>query len=106
MDGRFSRALARLNSTAAARLTDSTGTYSHAGTTVAGLALQVDRNVERAGADGAFVAVPVAITWPRAALAKVSRGGRFIVGAEAFVVEVVIADDGQWLTAACQEAKA
>jgi len=103
MDGRFGRALARLNSTAVDRLTDSTGSYSHAGTTVPGLPLLIDRNIERAGPDGMFIAVPIAITWRKAGLPSVARGGRFEVDARVYVVEAPIADDGYWMTASCVE---
>lgn len=89
-----------------ASLNDGRGDYlSATGELLAsGLELILDRNVERTGPDGCFVSVPVAIAWRKAELPGVARGGRFLVGAQAFVVEAVIGDDGHLLTAACLEA--
>lgn len=102
MDSRFTRAMARLNRVASCRLADALGCYEQPGRQpVEGIALQIDRGVDLTGAGDAFVGCTIAITFSKAQLAAVSRGGIFTSGAERFVVEKAIADDGHVITAAC-----
>ena len=102
MDGRFSRALARLNSVGASRLADSLGTYQPAvGALVPDLQLQIDRNIQLVGADERFQVGLVAITCARSEVGVVARGGVFSVGAESWTVDEILSDDGHFITAAC-----
>lgn len=102
MGGRFSRALARLHGTASARLADAIGTYQNGQQAPVGdLDLMLDRGVQLEGANEAFLASTVAITWAVAQMPRAERGGVFAVGLERFTVEQVIADDGHMITAAC-----
>ena len=102
MDGRFSRALARLNSVGASRLADSIGTYQPAvGALVPDLQLQIDRNIQLAGADERFQVGLVAITCAKSELGAVARGGVFSAGAESWTVSEILSDDGHFITAAC-----
>ncbi|SDS21201.1 hypothetical protein SAMN05216421_1108 [Halopseudomonas xinjiangensis] len=103
MSSRFSRAVGRLNSVAAARLADALGSYQHQSILVSNIPLQIDRGVSLEGAEGVFRASTVAITWPVSSLGAVDRGGLFILDGERFIVEDEIANDGQWITAACME---
>ena len=102
MDARFGRAQARMNRVTADRLADALGSYQQVGLPpVDDLALQIDRGVDLTGAGDSFLGCTIAITVSKTQLFSVSRGGIFISGAERFTVEKAIADDGQWLTAAC-----
>ena len=106
MAGRFGRALERLNSAAAARLTDSVGSYfGGSGIPVLDIPLSVDRGVSLEGANGSFHANTTAISWPVAKLHSASRGGIFTIGKKRYVVEEEVANDGQWGTAACMESR-
>lgn len=88
-----------------ATLNDGTATYADAtGTTVAtGVTVIVERNLERVGADGMFIATPLAVTWRKAELASGVRGGIFVLNRCRYVVEEVVSDDGHLITAACME---
>lgn len=102
MDGRFARMQGRLNRVVRERLADTLGSYQQAGhPPVDDVVLQIDRGVDLTGAGEIFQGCTVAITFSKAQLASVSRLGVFVVGAERFTVERAIADDGQWITAAC-----
>jgi hypothetical protein len=102
MDGRFARLQGRLNRVATARLSDSLGSYQQVSQLpVDDLALQIDRGVDLTGAGEIFQGCTVAITVSKIQLGAVIRGGLFIVGAERFTIEHVIADDGHMITAAC-----
>lgn len=102
MAARFGRALARMNRVLEERLADALGSYQQAGQPpVDDLPLQIDRGVDLSGAGDAFIGCTIAITFSKASLSAVSRGGIFTSGAERFTVERPIADDGQWITAAC-----
>jgi len=102
MDGRFARMQGRLNRVARDRLGDTLGSYQQAGRPpVDEIALQIDRGVDLTGAGEIFQGCTVAITFSKAQLGTVNRLGIFVVGAERFTVERAIADDGQWITAAC-----
>ncbi|OEO24062.1 hypothetical protein AX279_19725 [Pseudomonas sp. J237] len=102
MDGRFGRSLARLHGVSAARLSDCLGSYQFdAQPPVKDIDLMVDRGVSLEGAEGVFRSGTVAISWPSASLACVARGGIFTVGAERFIVDDTVADDGHYLTAIC-----
>ncbi|MCY1275491.1 hypothetical protein D9M68_303630 [compost metagenome] len=66
--------------------------------------VMVDRNLEINGPEGLQRTDAVGITWRRESLAGAERGGLFRYGAERFVVEDIIFDDGYIVTAACMEA--
>ncbi|WP_341304724.1 hypothetical protein [Pseudomonas sp. TMP25] len=102
MEARFARAQARMNRVAASRLADALGSYQQDGQPpIDGLALQIDRGVDLTGAGDIFLGCTIAITFSKATLCSVVRGGIFTSGLERFTVEKAIADDGQWITAAC-----
>lgn len=102
MAARFGRALARMNRVLEERLADALGSYQQAGQPpVDDLALQIDRGVDLSGAGDSFIGCTIAITFSKASLSAVIRGGVFTAGIERFTVEKSIADDGQWITAAC-----
>lgn len=101
MDGRFSRALGRLHSMAAARLSDLTGSYSFGATVVTDLPLMIDRNLQHEGPEGTFLTDAVGISWPASQMASAERGGVFEVGSDRFIIDDLIADDGHYLTASC-----
>jgi len=96
----------RLHRQVIATLSDGTADYANpSGSPVAsGVTVMIDRNLERAGADGMFVSIPLAITWRKAELAEVARGGTFTLGATSYIVEQPVSDDGHMITAACMEA--
>lgn len=88
-----------------ASLKDGHGDYRDAnGLQVAsGIELIVDRNLQRAGANGVFMSSAVGITCRRAAVGSICRGGLFVLDAVRYQVEDIIEDDGHMLTAACME---
>lgn len=102
---RWAGLLERMDSRVMAALTDGTADYATAtGVPVAsGVSVMVDRNLEHAGPDGMFITVPIAVTWRKAELSEVHRGGVFTVGAASYIVEQPISDDGQFITAACMD---
>lgn len=105
MAGQFGRLAARLHSVGVARLADTVGRYSEQGhAPVEGLELIIDRNLQRAGPDGLYPSDQVGISWAASAMPTASRGGLFEVGAQRFMVEELIVDDGYMLTAACMVA--
>ncbi|MCY1561184.1 hypothetical protein D9M68_984110 [compost metagenome] len=69
-----------------------------------GIQVIIDRNLLQSGAEGVFRSDAVGVTWRREELAKAERGGFFLFGAERFLVEDIIADDGYMITAACMGA--
>lgn len=84
-------------------LKDGHGDYfASAGMPVAlGIELMIEPNLQRVGANGVFLSDAIGITWRKAALVSVTRGGFFESGGKRYIVEETIADDGQWVTAAC-----
>jgi hypothetical protein len=102
---RWAGHLERLDQRVMATLNDGLASYaSAAGTPVAsGVTVIVERNLERVGPDGMFIAIPLAITWRKSELADAQRGGRFTVGAASYIVEQTVSDDGNLITAACFE---
>lgn len=89
-----------------ASLNDGAADYLDATETLvaSGIAVMIDRDVQHAGPDGMFVTVPVSVTWRKALLAAVERGGYFVAGAERYIVEDILADDGHLITVSCLEA--
>lgn len=103
MGSRFSRAQQRLHRVCADRLSDSVGTFTSLGCTpIKGIPLMVDRNLEFAGPEEAFVAGAIGITFYRRDLASAARGDFFQIGCERFVVEALLSDDGHMITALAQ----
>lgn len=96
---------AELDAAVMAALNDGAADYADAaGNPVAsGVAVIIDRHIERPGPDGMFIAIPLAITWRKAQLPEVQRGGTFTIGAERYIVERPVSDDGHFITAACME---
>ncbi|MDH1055303.1 hypothetical protein [Aquipseudomonas alcaligenes] len=66
-----------------------------------GIPVIIDRNLEVAGAGEVFQTSLVGVTWRCACLKSVEAGGVFLFGSERLLVQRVIADDGDWMTAAC-----
>lgn len=97
---------AEIDAAVMAALNDGAADYANAaGQPVAsGVTVIIDRNIERAGPDGMFIAIPLAITWRKADLPEVHRGGVFAIGTATYVVERPVSDDGHFITAACMEA--
>ena len=93
----------RMHARVVAKLKDGSAQYRDASGTVIAESVQVliDRNLMQNGAEGMFRSEAVGFTWRHSELASAQRGGVFVFGAEQFVVEDVIADDGHMLTAAC-----
>lgn len=71
---------------------------------VCGIPVIVDRNLVQNGPEGQFLSEAVGITWRKCLLPDALRGGVFTFGSKRYVVEVLIADDGHMVTAACMEA--
>lgn len=90
-----------------ASLNDGTADYAAAtGIPVAaGITVIIERNLERVGADGMFIAIPLAVTWRKSALDYGARGGVFTFQRCRYVVEEIVSDDGHWITAACMESR-
>ncbi|WP_443191399.1 hypothetical protein [Pseudomonas indica] len=88
-------------------LKDGTGDYyAKDGTRQAqAIELMVDHNLERVGPEGVLITDALAITWHKAALCSVERGGVFLFGGSRYVVEEPIADDGEMVSAVCMELK-
>ncbi len=104
MPDRFARLQARVDRVAEARLSDSIGSYEQDGSVLAtDLSLQVDREWGDVGAAEAFGAGVRFVTWRKEALAKVERGGVFVIGGLRLTVERKLSDDGGFATAACME---
>jgi hypothetical protein len=102
----FARGLDRLHRLGSRRLADSIGTFQAQGCApVPGLDLQIDRNLEMEGAGGRFMTNVIGISWHASALASAKAGDLFVVGAERFIVEKLLADDGHMITAACMVQK-
>lgn len=72
-----------------------------------GLPVQVERNLQMLGAEGSFQTTLVGVSWRKCRLATVDRGGSFLLakGNERLMVENIIEDDGDWVTAACMVQK-
>lgn len=105
MTAPFDSLTAELDAAVMAGLNDGTADYAGpSGSPVAsGVSVMIDRNLERPGADGMFISIPLAITWRKTELAEVARGGVFIVGGASYIVEQPVSDDGHMITAACME---
>lgn len=65
--------------------------------------VMVDFNIARTGPEGVFLTEQTGITYRKAELCAVSRGGIFIFNNRRFLVEEEIADDGLFVTVACME---
>lgn len=105
---RFARCLERMHRVGSNRLADSFGSYQPLqGQPSAPIPLQVAREVELAGPNGAVMGVPIAISFYRRDLAEVERGGVFLVGVdcagERLIVDEVVLDDGHMITVSCTE---
>ena len=100
MAGRFARAQARLHRVCVDRLSDSIGSFHAPGCQpIEDIPLMIDRNLQYAGADGAFITDAVGVTFECKDVTSVSVGDHFQVGCELFVIERVIEDDGHMITA-------
>jgi len=97
----------RMLRTAVAALNDGAAFYQDpTGTTVAqAVEVMIDHNLQQNGPDGlSFLSELVGITWRKAQLASVGRGGIFAHSGARYLVEEIIADDGHMVTAACMVA--
>lgn len=72
---------------------------------VAGIKVMVDHALANGGAGGGFQGNVVGITWRKRDLAGVDKGGVWRHAGRRYIVDDTIADDGDWLTAACLEDK-
>ncbi|MBU1330876.1 MAG: hypothetical protein KJ884_13025 [Gammaproteobacteria bacterium] len=70
-----------------------------------GIEVMVDHALAMAGAGGRFLGSVVGITWRKRDLASVEKGGVWRHGRKRYIVDEVVVDDGDWITAACMEAK-
>ncbi|GEM_PF-1360861 len=104
----FGESLDAMDDAIEASLGDGCATYQgpeHGAVPVRGIEVMVDRALANGGAGGAFQGNVVGITWRKRYLAGVDKGGIWQHGRRRFVVEVTVADDGDWITAACTEVK-
>ena len=67
--------------------------------------VMVDENLMQNGPEGVIRTEAVGITWRKAQLQDVTRGGLFVHAGRRFIVEEKIMDDGHMATAACMEVK-
>ncbi len=67
--------------------------------------VMVDENLMQNGPDGLIRTQAVGITWRKAQLQDVTRGGVFLHAGRRFIVEEKIMDDGHMASAACMEVK-
>jgi hypothetical protein len=103
----FGNALAGMDAAIEASLSDGLGDYVDPSgqPVVRDLKLMLDHELMINGAEGVFRSDAIGITWRKAALPKVAKGGRFSIGACRYVVEDTLSDDGRWITAACMESR-
>jgi hypothetical protein len=102
MSARFSGLIDRLHRVGSTRLSDAMGKFiSSAGPVVENIKFLIDRNLQLEGAGDIFSTSAVGISWYRESLQNADRGDVFEIGAERFMVERVILDDGHMVTAAC-----
>ena len=69
-----------------------------------GLTVIVDNNLLQGGLEGVMRTEAVGVTWRKACLETVDRGGLFVHCGRRLLVEEIILDDGHMMTAACMEA--
>ncbi|MFC2974712.1 hypothetical protein ACFOJE_21195 [Azotobacter bryophylli] len=107
MAASFNVMTAALDAAVMAALNDGLADYlDAAGNPVASdVTVIVDRNLERAGADGMFISIPLAITWRKVELSTAISGGVFTLGTERYLVEGIVSDDGYMITASCMETR-
>lgn len=93
----------RMHQRVVARLNDGSAEYQgpSPAPVVTGIEVIIDHNLLQNGADGVFRSNAVGISWRKAQLAQVVRGGVFTHGSNSYVIEDTIADDGHMITAAC-----
>lgn len=95
----------RMHSRVAAVLNDGCAQYqSPDGLLVVPLTeVMIDRNLMQNGPDGMFRSDATGVTWRKQLLGNAARGGVITFGAERWIVEEIVADDGHFVTAACME---
>lgn len=104
----FADALDAMDDAIEASLGDGCASYQgpeHGAVPVSGIEVMVDHALAQAGAGAMFQGNVVGITWRKRYLASVDKGGIWQHGRRRFIVEATVADDGDWITAACMEAK-
>lgn len=104
----FGEALEAMDDAIEASLGDGCAWYlgpEHGAVPVRGIEVMVDRALANGGAGGAFQGNVVGITWRKRYLVGVDQGGVWQHGQRRYTVNDTIADDGEWVTAACTEVK-
>ena len=103
----FGDRVARMDARLMRQLKDGCAEYQPPGglPPVVGVEVMVDENLMQNGPDGMMPTEAVGITWRKAQLQDVSRGGMFLHAGRRFIVEQKIMDDGHMATAACMEVK-
>lgn len=103
----FGKALAAMDTAIAASLKDGHAEYQPPGglPPVLCIEVMVDENLMQNGPEGVIRTEAVGITWRKAQLQDVTRGGLFVHAGRRFIVEEKIMDDGHMATAACMEVK-
>ncbi|MFY1052378.1 head-tail joining protein [Ectopseudomonas khazarica] len=97
----------RMHQRVVAHLKDGCAEYQPSGglPSVRGVEVMVDENLMQNGPDGMIPTEATGITWRKAQLQDVTRGGVFLHAGRRFIVEQKIMDDGHMATAACMEVK-
>lgn len=95
----------RMHKRVVARLNDGQADYlDKQGIPVcAGLTVIVDNNLLQGGPEGLIRTTATGVTWRKAELATVDRGGVFVHCCRRLLIEEIILDDGHMMTAACME---
>ena len=103
----FGDRVARLDTRLMRLLKDGCAEYQPQGglPPVVGVEVMVDENLMQNGPDGMMPTEATGITWRKAQLQDVTRGGVFVHAGRRFIVEQKIMDDGHMATAACMEVK-
>lgn len=97
----FGRALDRLHQVGLTRLADGCGSYQEDGRApVRNLELIVDRNLAQETAEGVIQTQMVGITYRVDQLPHATRGGVFHLGAQRYLVQDFVSDDGRLATVA------
>lgn len=103
----FGDRVARLDARVMRLLKDGCAEYQPPGgkPPVRGVEVMVDENLMQNGPNGMIPTEVTGITWRKAQLQDVTRGGVFQHAGRRFIVEQKIMDDGHMATAACMEVK-
>lgn len=100
MSTRFGRAMERLHRVGLARLADSVGDYvsSNGAVLAPGLALMVDKDVERLDMVSGAMDRAVTVTAERSQITPLDRKGGFVVNGQTWHIDGIASDDGHLIT--------